>query len=133
MNFENNLVIIESPSKQYLSVITKGQEFITNEGKIEFDNIDKLPIKILSSTGIEFTIYTPSYKDFVLLMKRGPQIIYPKDAGSIIVSANINSHSRVLEIGTGSGALTLFIATLLGPNSEFYSLDVSKKKSIQSR
>ena len=83
MNFENNLVIIESPSKQYLSVITKGQEFITNEGKIEFDNIDKLPIKILSSTGIEFTIYTPSYKDFVLLMKRGPQIIYPKDAGSI--------------------------------------------------
>jgi tRNA (adenine57-N1/adenine58-N1)-methyltransferase len=133
VNFENNLVIIESPSKQYLSVITKGQEFITNEGKIEFDNIDKLPIKILSSTGIEFTIYTPSYKDFVLLMKRGPQIIYPKDAGSIIVSANINSHSRVLEIGTGSGALTLFIATLLGPSSEFYSLDVSKKKSIQSR
>ena len=132
MNFENNLVIIESSSKQYLSVITKGQDFITNEGKIEFDNIDKLPIKILSSTGIEFTIYTPSYKDFVLLMKRGPQIIYPKDAGSIIVSANINSHSRVLEIGTGSGALTLFIATLLGPNSEFYSLDVSKKNQYRT-
>jgi hypothetical protein len=111
---ENRLIIISSGSKKYLSVITKGQEFITNEGKIEFDKIEKIPSNIQSSTGKEFLVYAPSYREFILLMKRGPQIIYPKDLGSIIISANINSNSNVLEIGTGSGALTLFLALLLG-------------------
>ena len=118
MKFENRLVVISSGTKKYLSVITQGQEFITNEGKIEFDQIDQIPIDIKSSTGKVFTVYSPSYIEFVLLMKRGPQIIYPKDVGSIIVSANINSESKVLEIGTGSGALTLFLVSLLGPNAK---------------
>mgnify|MGYP001573584907 CR=1 FL=1 len=132
MNFENKLVIIETSSKKYLSVITSGQEFVTNEGKIKFNDVKQLPMSIKSSTGKIFQIYTPSYKEFILLMKRGPQIIYPKDVGAILVSANINSHSKVLEIGTGSGALTLFIASLLGPNSEFYSLDVNRKNQYRA-
>jgi len=133
VEFENKLVVIESPSKKYLSVITTGQEFVTNEGKIEFNKITSLPIRLESSIGITFLIYVPSYKEFILLMKRGPQIIYPKDVGSIVVSANLNSHSKVLEIGTGSGALTLFISSLLGPNSEFYSVDVNKKNQYRAK
>jgi tRNA (adenine57-N1/adenine58-N1)-methyltransferase len=133
VEFENKLVVIESPSKKYLSVITTGQEFVTNEGKIEFNKITSLPILLESSIGTTFLIYVPSYKEFILLMKRGPQIIYPKDVGSIVVSANLNSHSKVLEIGTGSGALTLFISSLLGPNSEFYSVDVNKKNQYRAK
>jgi len=132
VEFENKLVVIKSPSKKYLTVIAAGQQFITNEGKIEFDKVTSLPINLESSTGTSFFIYAPSYKEFILLMKRGPQIIYPKDTGSIVVSANINSHSKVLEIGTGSGALTLYIASILGPSSEFYSLDINKKNQYRA-
>ena len=114
MEFENKLVVIESPSKKYLSVITTGQEFVTNEGKIEFNKITSLPIRLESSIGTTFLIYVPSYKEFILLMKRGPQIIYPKDVGSIVVSAN-------------------FISSLLGPNSEFYSVDVNKKNQYRAK
>ena len=133
MEIDNRLVIISSESKKYLSVITKGKEFITNDGKIEFDKIKSLPTQIESSTGKIFTIYVPSYKEFILLMKRGPQIIYPKDVGSILISGNINANSKVLEIGTGSGALTLFLASILGNNSEFYSLDISKKNQYRAK
>ena len=133
MEIDNRLVIISSESKKYLSVITKGKEFITNDGKIEFDKIKSLPTQIQSSTGKIFTIYVPSYKEFILLMKRGPQIIYPKDVGSILISGNINSNSKVLEIGTGSGALTLFLASILGTNSKFYSLDISKKNQYRAK
>ena len=66
-------------------------------------------------------------------MKRCPQIIYPKDVGSIIVSANIHSNSNVLEIGTGSGALTLFLSSLLGQDAAFYSLDVNKKNQYRAK
>ena len=133
MEFDNRLIVISTGSKKYLSVVTQGQEFITNDGKIEFDQILQIPTEIKSSTGTVFTVYSPSYSEFVLLMKRGPQIIYPKDVGSIIVSANINSESKILEIGTGSGALTLFLVSLLGPNAKFYSVDVNKKNQYRAK
>ena len=70
--------------------------------------------------------YKPSYKEFVLLMKRGPQIIYPKDVAQIVLESNIHNSSKVLEIGSGSGALTLYLYTILKNTGVLYSLDSSK-------
>ena len=126
MNIDNQLVVIKTPKNKYLSVIEKDKEFITNEGKFQFSDIQKIPSIITTSTGIDFQIYSPTYKEFVLLMKRGPQIIYPKDVGQIIVESNINNASKVLEIGSGSGALTLYMYSLLKNSGKLYSLDSSK-------
>ena len=59
-------------------------------------------------------------------MKRGPQIIYPKDVAQIVLESNIHNSSKVLEIGSGSGALTLYLYTLLKKTGVLYSLDSSK-------
>ena len=126
MNIDNQLVVIKTPKNKYLSVIEKDKEFITNEGKFQFSDIQKIPSIITTSTGIDFQIYSPTYKEFVLLMKRGPQIIYPKDVGQIIVESNIHNASKVLEIGSGSGALTLYMYSLLKNSGKLYSLDSSK-------
>ena len=126
MNIDNQLVVIKTPKNKYLSVIEKDKEFITNEGKFQFADIQKIPSIITTSTGIDFQIYSPTYKEFVLLMKRGPQIIYPKDVGQIIVESNIHNASKVLEIGSGSGALTLYMYSLLKNSGKLYSLDSSK-------
>jgi len=126
LNIDNQLVVIKTPKNKYLSVIEKDKEFITNEGKFQFSDIQKIPSIITTSTGIDFQIYSPTYKEFVLLMKRGPQIIYPKDVGQIIVESNINNASKVLEIGSGSGALTLYMYSLLKNSGKLYSLDSSK-------
>ena len=126
MNIDNQLVVIKTPKNKYLSVVEKDKEFITNEGKFQFSDIQKIPSIITTSTGIDFQIYSPTYKEFVLLMKRGPQIIYPKDVGQIIVESNIHNASKVLEIGSGSGALTLYMYSLLKNSGKLYSLDSSK-------
>ena len=60
-------------------------------------------------------------------MKRGPQIIYPKDVAQIVLESNIHNSSKILEIGSGSGALTLYLYTLLKNTGKLYSLDSSKK------
>ena len=85
MSLDNSLVVIQSKNKKYLTVLTSGEEFIINDGKISYDDIKTLPVQVQSSTGDYFNIYTPTYKEFVLLMRRGPQIIYQKDVGSIII------------------------------------------------
>ena len=126
MNIDNQLIVIKTSKNKYLSVVENDKEFITNEGKFKFSDLKKIPSIVTTTTGIEFQIYTPTYKEFVLLMKRGPQIIYPKDVGQIIVESNLHNSSRVLEIGSGSGALTLFLYSLLQNSGKLYSLDSSK-------
>ena len=132
MSLDNSLVVIQSKNKKYLTVLTSGEEFIINDGKISYDDVKTLPVQVESSTGDIFNIYTPTYKEFVLLMRRGPQIIYPKDVGSIIVDGNIRNNSTVLEVGTGSGALTLFLVLILGKEGNLYSLDVDNKNQYRA-
>jgi tRNA (adenine57-N1/adenine58-N1)-methyltransferase len=126
LNIDNQLIVIKNSKNKYLSVVESDKEFITNEGKFKFSDLKKIPSIVTTTTGIDFQIYTPTYKEFVLLMKRGPQIIYPKDVGQIIVESNLHNSSRVLEIGSGSGALTLYLYSLLQNSGKLYSLDSSK-------
>tara|TARA_B100000700_G_scaffold83267_1_gene93801 strand:+ start:2155 stop:2928 length:774 start_codon:yes stop_codon:yes gene_type:complete len=133
VKFENSLVVIKSKNQKYLVVLKEGGEFVTENGKIEYNQIKKLPSIITTSTGDTFKIYSPSYKEFVLLMKRGPQIIYPKDVGQIIIEGNIFSNSKVLELGTGSGALTLYLILILGDKGKLISLDVDNKNQYRAK
>ena len=127
MNIDNQLIVIKTPkNNKFLAVIDIEKEFTTNEGKFKFSIIKNIPSIVKTSTGVNFKIYKPTYKEFVLLMKRGPQIIYPKDVAQIVLEANIHNSSKVLEIGSGSGALTLYLYTLLKNTGMLYSLDSSK-------
>ena len=127
MNIDNQLVVIKtSKNNKFLAVIDIEKEFITNEGKIKFSKVENIPSTVKTTTGVNFKIYKPTYKEFVLLMKRGPQIIYPKDVAQIVLELNIHNSSNVLEIGSGSGALTLYLYTLLKNTGKLYSLDSSK-------
>ena len=127
MNIDNQLVVIKTPkNNKFLAVIDIEKEFITNEGKFKFSNVENIPSIVKTTTGVNFKIYKPTYKEFVLLMKRGPQIIYPKDVAQIVLESNIHNSSNVLEIGSGSGALTLYLYSLLKNTGKLYSLDSSK-------
>ena len=127
MNIDNQLVVIKTPkNNKFLAVIDIEKEFITNEGKFKFSNVENIPSIVKTTAGVNFKIYKPTYKEFVLLMKRGPQIIYPKDVAQIVLELNIHNSSNVLEIGSGSGALTLYLYTLLKNTGKLYSLDSSK-------
>ena len=133
MSLDNSLIVIESKNNKFLSVIKPDEHFITNDGKISYNDIKSVPSIVISSTGNEFNIYSPTYKEFVLLMRRGPQIIYPKDIGSIIVDSNITNRSSVLEIGTGSGALTLYLILILGKSGKIFSIDSEKKNQYRAK
>ena len=77
LNIDNQLVVIKTPkNNKFLAVIDIEKEFITNEGKFKFSKVKNIPSIVKTSTGVIFKIYKPTYKEFVLLMKRGPQIIY---------------------------------------------------------
>lgn len=66
-------------------------------------------------------------------IKRTTQIVYPKDAGYILMKMRITSGSRVIEAGTGSGGLTLVLAQAVGPNGCVYSYEVRSEMQELAR
>ena len=113
MKLDNTVVVFKINNTKHLSVIQRDQVFVTQNGTIAHNDIDSLPSVVKTSQDYEYEVYIPTFDEFVLLMKRGPQIIYPKDIGSIIISGNISKFSNILEVGTGSGALTLYLSLIL--------------------
>ncbi len=65
-----------------------------------------------SNTNKEFFVFNPYFIDLYRKIKRDAQIIPLKDIGLIIAETGINKQSRVLDAGSGSGALACFIATI---------------------
>jgi tRNA (adenine57-N1/adenine58-N1)-methyltransferase len=57
-------------------------------------------------------------------MPRGAQVIYPKDAGQIVMWGDVFPGARVLEAGAGSGALTCSLLRAVGPEGQVTSYEV---------
>ncbi len=79
---------------------------------------------VQSSAGGEMLLLSPRLADFVLKMKRGAQVVYPKDIGPILVYADIAPGMTVLEAGTGSGALTAALARAVGATGRVVSVEM---------
>ena len=124
---EGDLVLLEDKKeRKYIFELKRGKTFSFHRGKISHDEIlnKKIGEKIFSSKGEELLILKPTLRDFVLKkLKRISQIIYPKDAGQILVLADIFEGAKVLEVGTGSGALTLYLIRAVGEKGKLISID----------
>lgn len=60
--------------------------------------------------GNHIGVRRPSLEEYVLFMPRKANIMYPKDIWASIGMMDIDSGSKVIEAGSGSGALTLFLS-----------------------
>jgi len=78
---------------------------------------------LLSSKGSELTALRPRLADYTLKMKRGATVLYPKDAGAIIVWGDIGPGMTVVEAGTGSGGLTMVLARAVGPTGRLVTVE----------
>lgn len=63
-----------------------------------------------TKNGMTYHIADATFADFFHRIKRRAQIILPKDIGTIITEAGITRTSVVVDAGTGSGALSSFLA-----------------------
>jgi tRNA (adenine57-N1/adenine58-N1)-methyltransferase len=60
---------------------------------------------IQSTEGKNIYLIQPTTYDFIMKSERKTRIIYPKDLGFIVARTGLENGAKVLEIGTGSGAV----------------------------
>lgn len=102
-----------------------GAEFHTHRGVIAHDDLIGLPwgTQVSTHLGDPLLLLRPSTDDLVCNLERITQIIYPKDAGYILVKLNIAPGCRVIEAGTGSGGFTFVVARAVQPGGQVVSYE----------
>ncbi len=73
--------------------------------------------------GRRYRLVRPSLADLLGTLERGPQIVTPKDAFHLAYLAGAAPGASLAEAGAGSGALTVVLATLVGPAGHITSYD----------
>jgi tRNA (adenine57-N1/adenine58-N1)-methyltransferase catalytic subunit len=73
--------------------------------------------------GRTYRLVRPSLSDLLSSLERGPQIVTAKDAFHLAYLAGVAPGGSVAEAGAGSGALTVVLATLVGPAGRVVSYD----------
>ncbi|XP_037603256.1 tRNA (adenine(58)-N(1))-methyltransferase, mitochondrial isoform X4 [Sebastes umbrosus] len=103
-----------------------GTRLQSSWGIVLHDDIAGQPAGSFLKTGrgVRLLVRRASLEDYVLLMKRGPAIAYPKDAGTMLMMMDVTEGDRVLESGSGSGAMSLFLSRAVGCKGSVLSVEV---------
>lgn len=109
-------LLIDARGRRYLIALRTGAQFHSHMGAVDHDDIIGRAegISLASSKGGHLLCFRPTLADYQLKMRRGAQVVYPKDVGLILVYADVFPGARVLEAGTGSGSLTMALARAVG-------------------
>ncbi len=128
---ENDLIfLVFDARRRWLVQAKSGNSFHTHKGFIDFDDIIGKAYgtcvfsKPYDTKGYRFYILKPLPSDYIVHMSRKTQIIYPEDAGLILLYSGISPGSIILEAGCGSGALTCILGNYVRPNGHVHSYDI---------
>ncbi len=122
------MLVSERDVKTYIRKLTPGQELNTQEGVIRYDDLMGLPYgsKVFTHLGKRYYLLYPTTEELITNIKRQSQIIFPKDSGYIIMKMAVRPGVRVIETGTGSGGLTVALASAVGETGHIYSYDLRR-------
>jgi tRNA (adenine57-N1/adenine58-N1)-methyltransferase len=120
------VLLFSKKGKNWLLKVSGKGDFHTHLGRVPFENVvgSEFGCSVLSDTGQSFYVLKPTVEDFLMKCERQTQIVYPKDLGLIALKTGIGPGARVVETGTGSGALTTYVASLVRPAGKVYSYEV---------
>jgi tRNA (adenine57-N1/adenine58-N1)-methyltransferase len=104
--------------------LARGPVRIGNEGVVDLtDQIGQPPGGAVTWLGATYHLVRPSLADLFGALRRGAQIVTPKDAAQLVYLAAVAPGSHVAEAGSGSGALTIALAHAVGAFGHVTSFD----------
>lgn len=127
-------LLVDSKGRRYLLRLRLGGVFHFHRGMVPHETLigRNGGLRLTSSGGEHLVAVSPTLSDFVMKMPRRTQIIYPKDVGAILVYADIFPGATVLEVGMGSGSLTMALLRAVGAEGRVIAYEVRAKAAQQA-
>lgn len=135
LNIGDLIFLYHSERAKYLITVQEKGSFSTHKGNIPFAELLEKDFGDMVKThmGFPFYILKPTLADLAMKVHRTTTIIYPKDAGLMMLKSFVYPGARVIETGTGSGALTTILATYVQPNGKVYSYEARAEFSDNAK
>ena len=122
----DHALILDRRERRYLVKLRDSAQFESHIGN--FAHADLMGRKegswITTPQGHRLLALKPTMADFVLEMPRIATVVYPKDLGAILIYGDIFPGAKVLEAGSGSGALTMALLRAVGERGRVVSYDL---------
>lgn len=131
-------MILDERGKKY--VLKEGQEFQSDLGIVKADVLENASVgdEVKSHLDHSFKIIKPNINDFIDIMDRRCSILIKKDIGTVLAYTGLGAGSRVVDAGTGAGAIALNFANVVGSNGKVYTYEIRQdfadvaKKNIET-
>lgn len=122
----SSVLLYLDEKRKYLARVEKERKLHTHKGYIDMSALIGLEYgsKVKSNIGVDFVVLQPTLWDYVLKVARKTQVIYPKDMAIMIFRLGLRPGMKVVEAGTGSGALTCALAFFVKPGT-VYSYEIN--------
>jgi tRNA (adenine57-N1/adenine58-N1)-methyltransferase catalytic subunit len=119
------VLLLDRKGRRYLVDLEPGAQWHSHGGLVEHDALigAREGSAISTGKGMEVVVLRPTREDVILKMRRGAQVVYPKDQAMIVAMADIRPGCTVLEAGAGSGALTMALLAAVGPTGQVVSVE----------
>jgi tRNA (adenine57-N1/adenine58-N1)-methyltransferase len=129
------ILLYHSDRMKFLIPVQERGTFSTHRGQIDFAQIQARDFGdwVETQYGTKFYILKPTLADLALKVKRTTTIVYPKDTGYMLLQTMIFPGARVIEVGSGSGALTAILASFVRPEGRVYSYERRPEFSANAR
>ena len=131
----DHVILFHSDRMNYLVAVQPKGSFSTHRGQLPFDQIAgrEFGDAVRTHLGFLFYLLKPGLADLAMKVKRATTIAYPKDVGAMLLSAAVFPGARVIETGSGSGALTTILANFVRPDGRVYSYERRPEFSANAR
>ena len=119
-------LMIDRRGRRYLVKLDSSKTFHSHLGGLPHADLigQNEGARFTTSKGHVMLALKPTMADFTRQMPRIATVIYPKDLGAIMTFGDIFPGARVLEAGTGSGALTIALTRAVGERGRVISYDL---------
>lgn len=119
----DRVVLLDRNGKKRLVVLDGEMVNVRGLGVLRADSLRTSLGLRFTVGGRSFLVLSVSAQDRVETLRRGAQIVGAKDAASLVWNCDVKSGDSVVEVGTGSGALTVALANAVGPTGHVTSYD----------
>ena len=117
-------MILDERGKKY--ILKPGAEFQSDLGIVKADVLDNAQIgdEVKSHLDHSFKIVKPNVNDFIDLMERRCSILIKKDIGQVLAHTGLGAGSRVVDAGTGAGAIALHFGNVVGLQGKVFTYEI---------
>ena len=117
-------MILDERGKKY--VLKPGEDFQSDLGIVNADVLDSAEVgdEVQSHLDHTFKIIKPNINDFIDIMDRRCSILLKKDIGQVLAYTGLGAGCRVVDAGTGAGAIALNFGNVVGPEGRVFTYEI---------